>query len=296
MGIEGKSPNVDQAFAWEGWRNQNAALVIAHPGHELRVHHWLEQARPLVFTLTDGSGHTGSSRLASTEAVLERAGARPSTFFGRMSDGELYAAILGKKSVRFRELIQEIACALESAKIELVVGDAVEGFNPGHDICRLLINAALSEIRKSTGRVLHNFEFPLERLCLHNRPVGTADSIILNLDEDAFARKLQAAESYPELKHELSRIRAALGPSSFRVELLSRVHYELDISGCFEHPPEYELWGEKRVREGHYSQVLRYREHMAPLAEELLLGECAEASKSLERSKRVRFPSVGYRR
>nr|MDP9120522.1 hypothetical protein [Acidobacteriota bacterium] len=27
---------------------QRAALVIGHPGHELRVHGWLERARPLV--------------------------------------------------------------------------------------------------------------------------------------------------------------------------------------------------------------------------------------------------------
>jgi hypothetical protein len=44
--------------------------MIAHPGHELRVHHWIERTRPLVFVLTDGSGHTGVSRLASTTAVL----------------------------------------------------------------------------------------------------------------------------------------------------------------------------------------------------------------------------------
>src|SRR5207253_5484219 len=31
-----------------------AALVIAHPGHELRVYHWLRLARPSVFILTDG--------------------------------------------------------------------------------------------------------------------------------------------------------------------------------------------------------------------------------------------------
>jgi hypothetical protein len=54
-----------------------AALVVAHPGHELRVHHWLELTRPFVIVLTDGSGHSGQSRLASTTRVLAAAGARP---------------------------------------------------------------------------------------------------------------------------------------------------------------------------------------------------------------------------
>jgi len=53
------------------------ALIIAHPGHELRVHHWLEKTRPLVFVLTDGSGRTAQSRLHSTTRILERAGATP---------------------------------------------------------------------------------------------------------------------------------------------------------------------------------------------------------------------------
>ena len=45
------------------WAEQSAALVIAHPGHELRIHHWLERARPVTFVLTDGSGHTDHSRI-----------------------------------------------------------------------------------------------------------------------------------------------------------------------------------------------------------------------------------------
>ena len=50
------------------------AVIISHPGHELRVHHWLEQAKPAVCVLTDGSGHTQRSRLDSTTGVLSGAG------------------------------------------------------------------------------------------------------------------------------------------------------------------------------------------------------------------------------
>ena len=56
------------------------ALIIAHPGHELRVHHWLEKTRPLMLVLTDGSGRTAQSRLASTTRILEQAGAYLQSF------------------------------------------------------------------------------------------------------------------------------------------------------------------------------------------------------------------------
>ena len=42
------------------WQQRKAALIVAHPGHELRVHHWMELARPLVLVLTDGSGRQGN--------------------------------------------------------------------------------------------------------------------------------------------------------------------------------------------------------------------------------------------
>ena len=70
--------------------------MIAHPGHELRVHHWLEIAAPQVFVLTDGSGHGGVSRLASTTRLLERAGATPGPIYGRFSDRDLYHALLAR--------------------------------------------------------------------------------------------------------------------------------------------------------------------------------------------------------
>ena len=81
----------DLSSSWEGLR---AALVIAHPGHELRIHHWLERAKPRVFVLTDGSGHTNRSRLGQTAALLDAAGALRGSMFGRFTDREIYRAIL----------------------------------------------------------------------------------------------------------------------------------------------------------------------------------------------------------
>ena len=68
-----------------------ALLVVGHPGHELMVHGWLEAARPLVMVLTDGSGHAGVSKYASTAALMARAGATPGPIFGRFTDVEITA-------------------------------------------------------------------------------------------------------------------------------------------------------------------------------------------------------------
>jgi hypothetical protein len=246
-----------------------AALVIAHPGHELRVHHWIERTRPLVFVLTDGSGHTGASRLASTTAVLESAGATPGSIYGRLSDQQIYRAILDGDVDLFAGLADELAAALDRAGIDQVAGDAVEGFNPGHDVCRLVLNAALLRLAEATDRHPGNFEFPLEgspTACpLEDRPAA----ILLELDDDALQRKLQAAATYPEMAGEVERALAAQGRAPFGVECLRPVRYGLETAARFEHPPYYEIYGERQVAAGIYREVIRFRDHMAPLAEGL---------------------------
>ena len=76
-----------------------AALVVAHPGHEISLHGWLERVKPVVFVLTDGSGQRGVSRLSSTTRVLERAGARRGPVYGRFTDGRIYDALLAGDGV-----------------------------------------------------------------------------------------------------------------------------------------------------------------------------------------------------
>ena len=250
-------------WVWEGLR---AALVIAHPGHELRVHHWLERTRPLVLVLTDGSGHSDRSRLASTTAVLERTGATPGPIYGRLSDRALYRAILANDVDLFSDLADEIAQVLEEAGVSYVAGDAVEGFNPGHDLCRLLLNGALLRIERRAGGSPQNFELTLEAPPCERLSENGSEAILLELDDGALQRKLASARSYPELAGEVERTLALHGQEAFRRECLLPVRYGLDIAHRFEHPPYYERYGEQQVAAGIYREVVRFRDHLAPLA------------------------------
>lgn len=257
-------------MAGDSYAGQRAALVVAHPGHELRVHGWIERARPLVFILTDGSGHTGQSRLASTTTVLERAGATPGLIYGRLSDRDVYRALLDHRFDLFADLADELAEALARAGVEVVVGDAVEGFNPGHDACRLVLNAAVERLASRPGSAMPaNYEFPLEA-APDDCPADLRGARVrIELDDAALARKLAASRGYPEMAYEVERALSRHGEAPFRTEWFRPVRYGLDIGSVIEHPPFYEVHGEKRVAEGVYTEVLRFREHVAPLAERL---------------------------
>jgi hypothetical protein len=273
-----------------GEKKLTAILAIAHPGHELRVHYWLEKNRPEVWVLTDGSGHTGRSRIASTTRVLEANGAVPGPVYAHMSDAWLYDAVLNLEHRPFIAVVDRLAAALLNKNVTCVAGDAEEGYNPAHDICRLIVNAAVNFVKLKRGRLIPNYDFTLAAAPAHCSDELRDGSIWLNLDDDAFIRKLSAARNYPELRAEVEaalngtpsasfpgdpilneRSRSTYGvttANNFRVECLRLVN----VNGAKPNKdatPFYEEYGERQVKAGHYTRVLRYREHMLPLAKAL---------------------------
>lgn len=295
-------------------KSARAALMVAHPSHELRLHGWLEQTSPYVCVLTDGGGRSGEVRLHRSTEVLSRLGAVQGTIYGRLTDLEVYAAILNRDVDLFARLVEELAMTFVDEKIEYVVGDAAEGYSVTHDICRIMIGAAVDLSENRHGHRVKNFDFIV---------VGSPDecpdelreeAIWLHLDDEAFARKVNAALTYtPKLARD---VEAALGGAPFQgirrfsepqmageadVELSEAVLKQLDskpaLKARFRNIVEgvpldtfrveclrpvgnrsgadwpsddslfYELYGEKLVAAGHYQGVIRYREHMLPLAE-----------------------------
>lgn len=121
---------------------RRAALIVGHPGHELRVHGWLEIARPDVFVLTEGSGSKGSPRINSTLKVLNRVGSRPTEIFGAFSDRQLYATLMNHRFDPIVKLVDDLVAQLRSSEIDYVVTDAYEGFSVTHDLCRIVTAVA----------------------------------------------------------------------------------------------------------------------------------------------------------
>ncbi len=246
--------------------DMRTALVIGHPGHELMVHGWLELTRPVVFVLTDGSGRSNQSRLASTTKVLDQAGAKRGSIYGRLKDAAAYAAILNHKFDLFVGLARELCGAFLVEQVDYVAGDALEGYNPMHDVCRLVINAAVTVAARTRGHRVTNLEFSLTGQPVCHEPLHS-EGICRRLAEDAFARKMAAAKGYAELAGEVDATLERTSPDALRQECLRPVKGEGDYRS--DQVPFYEEYGEKQVTAGYYHQVLRYREHIAPLAEAL---------------------------
>ena len=236
-------------------------LVVGHPGHELRVHGWLESAKPIVMVLTDGSGHSGVPRLLSTELVIGRAGASHGAVFGKLTDAALYGALIDRHSGVFIEIAELMAAAIIAHGIEVVAGDDAEGFNPTHDVCRWLVDAAVRLARTRTRRPIANLAFALMEApgTTTLRPESPLSTLVLS--DAALNRKIAAAIGYPEMAAEVAAARARFSDEAFRLETFRHVgDDELWTPG--DERPFYEQHGSRRVMDGVYSEVIQYDPHM----------------------------------
>jgi hypothetical protein len=244
-------------------RPDTTALVVAHPGHELRVYHWVEKHRPIYCCLTDGSGGSATSRLSSTTRLLDTVGASIGPIYGRYPDTQVYRLLLEGRVDVFVALAQELAAAFATAGVECVAGDAVEGFNPAHDVCRLIVNGAVEILRRQTGREVRNCEFLLDG----PPEMNGRGAVVVRLDEAALERKLAAAREYTEMRDEVEAALERYGRRAFAMECLRPAATTSPTSRFDHEPPDYERYGEERVKEGRYSEIIRYRDHVYPVAE-----------------------------
>lgn len=226
-------------------------------------------AHPFASVLTDGSGRSGQSRLESTTRLLAQCSARPGSMYGRFKDVDIYAAILDSDFDFFIDLAVELSLAFVRDGVDYVVGDAIEGYNPIHDLCRSVINSAVDLANRSRIKRIANFDFLVIGLLDLNSDEFCDEEIRLRLDEAALGRKLEAAKSYLELKDDVAKMISEAGSASFRFEALRPVISAVGTEGLIQEPPFYERYGEKQVSEGYYHRVIRYREHILPIVEAL---------------------------
>jgi hypothetical protein len=244
---------------------ERTALFVAHPGHELRIWHWLETVRPTACVLTDGSGRKGISRVAVTERLLAEAGARPGQLFGEITDRQLYEAVLTKRCELFRKLVDRWTAQLVAGRIECVVGDAAEGQIMAHDILREVRIEGVKRASALLGRPIAEYEFTIDS---HPSfvPLAAAEQCRrLTLGPDALRRKIEVARGYTEVVSFVAEALDRCGEEAFGAEYLFPSLPGSCLPADRSTPLPYEKHGEEQVRQGNYDCAIRYAEHVEPI-------------------------------
>ena len=104
----------------------------------------------------------------------------------------------------------------------------------------------------------------------------------LRLDDAALDRKIDAALQYPELQVEVHAALERFGRGAFAVECLRPATTAATLDTFRSELPAYERYGEQRVREGRYGEIIRYRQHVLPVRaaiEAAVYGRVADAAR-----------------
>jgi hypothetical protein len=237
-------------------------LLVAHPGHELSLYGWIAQTRPAIHVLTDGSGHGVAPRLDATAEFLVAVGATPGCIFGAFSDREVYAILLRRDGDALASLVMTLAAGLRRDRPRMLVTDAAEGYNPVHDLCRLVAGAAIE---------IAEVETKLYQYAVVNRPDSIVrnddNAIVIDLDDSLYAAKLDRARSQIDVIPDIDVLLERHGADAYRREVLYPVvdwtHVDLTST------PGYEKYGEERRSAHLYEQVIRRDEHFLPLRDAL---------------------------
>ena len=126
-------------------------MIFGHPAHELALFGFLQRFRPQIAVITDGGGE---ERIRQSRIGLESIGLEAT--YLKFAENDFYAALL-RRDVSFFEAVSE-SLSLEIAALQpdQIFCDAVEFYNPVHDITLPLV------LRASTAAPRAEvFEVPL---------------------------------------------------------------------------------------------------------------------------------------
>ncbi|WP_378175942.1 hypothetical protein [Aquimarina sp. SS2-1] len=242
-------------------------LFIGHPGHELLAHKFLSVYKPDVVFLTMGSGSNDSPRIQQSIDLIESLGLNVYYPFEPFTDRQIYDLILSHSVDSFHSVKSALKEFIVSHNIEMIVGDALEGFNPSHDVCRYLINATVFDLKDKV--LLKNYDFFQEDVRMNRSASKKPEDITLELDETELQNKMAASLNYPEIKLEVDKFVEHYGVEFFNIEYFRKVNDPLKIKNWNTEFPFYEEFGRKRIKEGTYSELISFKEHMEPLAKKI---------------------------
>lgn len=243
----------------------NSVLITARPGNEFRLFTWIERNTPWAFTLFDGSGLGGQSRVESSRRLFEQLNCTTGSLFGEVPDQEAYQFLLAQQYQRFLSIAQQLREFLINPVIEVVAAEAAEGFSPLSDLCRMIVDAAVTAANAGRSKPVRNYAFSVygspggEQL----RGVELGEEIVLSPGE--LERKFVAAFSFADLKGEVEGQLAEFGRSAFERETLWLVSE--DDSEARE--PKYERRGAELLKLGRVPEIIRFQNHLEPIQKEL---------------------------
>jgi len=126
-------------------------MIFGHPAHELALFGFMQRFRPQIVVITDGGGE---ERIRQSRAGLESIGLEAT--YLKFAENDFYAALLRRDVTFFEGVSESLSLEIAAFQPDQIFCDAVEFYNPVHDITLPLV------LRASTAATRAEvFEVPL---------------------------------------------------------------------------------------------------------------------------------------
>lgn len=246
-------------------------LVLSHPNHEAAIFGIVQRLRPRLVVLTDGGG---GSRPSQSRRALDRIGLLDRATFLDFRESDFYAALLDSDLGYFRSVVTRLRTELEAFGPEQVICDAVEFYNPVHDLSLPIVRAALAtrpEVSVFEAPLIYQVGGNLESYELQRFPIcRRTGQVEFRLSDEELAVKLRVRdEIYESLRGQIGPLLAALPDSHFATEVIGPA-----APGRTAPAPDQTLRYDWRAKlllgRGQVRRAITHAEHYLPVAAELL--------------------------
>jgi hypothetical protein len=251
-------------------------VVFSHPNHELTVFGLLQRLKPWIVYLTDGGGE---ARLAQTRRGLSTIGLLDRARFLDHTEQSFYDAVLDRDAGFYRRVAAQVRESIDRHRPQQVFCDAVELYNPVHDMSVPVVEAALA----GTPGVAR-FEVPL----VWQRTGGGESYVVQRVPPSRRARRVELRLTEAETDAKLhardeiySLLADQMGPVSCSLPREYVAHEEVLAREEGLGTPAEEValryeWRAKRLLErGEIARMITYEGHWRPLANELAAAPVA---------------------
>jgi hypothetical protein len=247
-------------------------MIFGHPAHELALFGFLQRFRPQIVIITDGGSE---ERIRQSRAGLDSIGLEAT--YLNFAENDFYVALL-RRDVSFFETVAEcLRAQIAAANPHQIFCDAMEFYNPVHDITLPLVLRAAAVAPQATL-----FEVPLvyqtlaagEHYEIQRIPAASAPCRFrYHLAAEELRAKIRAREEiYLSLRDQAGPEFSAVTAEHLAIEEIARAGNPFVSPRATGRELRYE-WRARFLKEvGIIDEIITRTGHFIPIAQSLLAG------------------------
>lgn len=243
--------------------------VFSHPNHELALFGLLRRLKPHVIFLTDGGGQ---ARVEETRKGLSSLGILEQATFLNNTEQSFYDGLLKRDSKFFANVAAQLKSILSTLKPDSLYCDAIEFYNPVHDMALPIVLCARDGDRDNLYEVPLIFQKPGEgeSYGVQNVPHGDAFISVGLSEEETLAKKNALSSIYTILRDSMGPLLLS-DPFVLKREV---VFPSLDVlRPAGNRFLRYHSRGNLLKRSGSISEVITYENHFKPVVMDLRFNQ-----------------------